>query len=137
MKRALLVLLSLVCFSCGKTDSSYVPDVAVNFSSPLSDPRLAKLTASGGAVLISGYGVCGLIIYRSPTGAYLAYDRCSSYNPQNRCAVTLDNPSLTVTDPCSGSKFSLEDGSPVKAPATRSLKSYTVNVSLNEIFVSN
>lgn len=137
MKRYLVVILSLICFGCGKADSSYVPNVSVNFSAPLSDPRLSKLTASGGAVLISGYGVSGLILYRSAANGYVAYDRCSSYQPEKRCAVTLDNPTLTVTDPCSGAKFSLEDGSPVKAPATRSLKSYTVNVSLNEISVYN
>lgn len=137
MKRFWVVVISVICFSCGKTDNSYIPDIAINFSAPLTDPRLSKLTASGGAVLISGYGVSGLIIYRSASAGYVAYDRCSSYEPQNRCAVTLDSPTLTVTDNCSGSKFSLEDGSPVKAPATRSLKSYVVNVSNNEIFVSN
>ncbi|RKR85352.1 nitrite reductase/ring-hydroxylating ferredoxin subunit [Mucilaginibacter gracilis] len=138
MKRFLTaILLSLVCFSCGKTDSSYVPNVAVNFSAPLTDPRLSKLTASGGAVLISGYGVCGLVLYRSASAGYVAYDRCSSYEPEKRCAVTLDSPTLTVTDPCSGGKFSLEDGSPVKAPATRSLKSYSVTVRGGEIAVQN
>jgi nitrite reductase/ring-hydroxylating ferredoxin subunit len=132
-----LAIVCLFFFSCGKTDNSYVPDVAVNFQSPLTDPRLSNLTVAGGAVLISGYGVCGLIIYRQPGGGYSAYDRCSSYMPQNRCAVTLDNPAFTVTDPCSGSKFSLTDGSPVKAPATKSLKMYAVSVNFNEIFVSN
>jgi len=51
--------------------------------------------------------------------------------------VVLDNNTLTCTDPCSGSKFSLIDGTPVKAPATRSLRAYSVNVSNFEIFVSN
>jgi nitrite reductase/ring-hydroxylating ferredoxin subunit len=132
-----LVVICLFFFSCGKTDNSYVPDVPVNFQSPLSDPRLSNLTVAGGAVLISGYGVCGLIIYRQPGGGYAAYDRCSSYLPQNRCAVTLDSPAFTVTDPCSGAKFSLSDGSPVKAPAVKSLKMYTVSVNFNQIFVSN
>jgi nitrite reductase/ring-hydroxylating ferredoxin subunit len=136
MKRFCLIILTLMCFSCGKNDG-YIPDISVNFSSPLSDPRLSKLSAAGGAVLISGYGICGLIIYRSPVSGYVAYDRCSSYQPEKKCAVVLDDPTLTVTDPCSGAKFSLNDGSPVKAPAVRSLKSYTVNVSNNEIFVSN
>lgn len=137
MKRwCVVIILSLIGLSCGKADSSYIPNVSVNFNAPLTDPRLSKLTAFGGAVLING-GVSGIIIYRSATAGYVAYDRCSSYEPEKKCAVTLDDPTLTVTDPCSGSKFSLTDGSPVKAPATRSLKSYVVNVSNNEIFVSN
>ncbi|MVN23250.1 Rieske (2Fe-2S) protein [Mucilaginibacter arboris] len=136
-KIAPILLLCLVFLSCGKTNQGTIPYVQVNFSAPLSDPRLSRLSVVGGAVTIDGYGLCGLIIYHSPTTGYVAYDRCSSYMPENRCAVTLDSPTLTATDPCSGSKFSLDDGSPVKAPATRYLRSYSVNVSINQIFVSN
>lgn len=132
-----ILFLCLFFLSCGKNNSSSIPYVQVNFSAPLSDPRLSRLSAYGGAVTIDGYGVSGIIIYRSPTNGYVAYDRCSSYLPENHCAITLDNPTLTATDPCSGSKFSLDDGSPVKAPATRYLRIYSVNVSLNQIFVTN
>jgi nitrite reductase/ring-hydroxylating ferredoxin subunit len=122
--------------SCGK-NSDPIPNVAVNFEAPLTDPRLAGLTAGGGVVFLANYGVAGIILYHEPDGSYAAYDRCSSYKPQNKCAVTLDSDHLTVTDPCSGSVFSLADGSPVKAPATYSLKSYYVTVANYEIFVSN
>jgi len=135
IKVCLAVCLCMM-FSCAK-QGSYIPNVAVNFQAPLNDPNLAALHSVGGAVLVNGYGVAGLIIYREADGSYAAYDRCSSFNPERKCAVTLDSPSFTVTDPCSGSKFSLADGSPVKAPATRSLKAYSVNVSNFEIFVSN
>jgi len=137
MKRLLLLLIiSVTALSCGKS-GDVVPSVAVNFQASLSDPRLSGLNVYGGAVLVAGYGVAGLILYREADGTYAAYDRCSSYMPQNRCAVTLDAGNFTVTDPCSGAKFSLIDGTPVKAPATRSLRSYSVNVSNFEIFVSN
>lgn len=132
-----ILLLCLFFLSCGKTNVGAIPNVLVNFSAPLSDPRLSRITAAGGAVTIEGYGVAGLIIYHRPDDIYVAYDRCSSYQPENRCAITLDSPTFTATDPCSGSKFSLSDGSPVKAPATRYLRSYSVNVSQNQIFVSN
>jgi nitrite reductase/ring-hydroxylating ferredoxin subunit len=130
------VIFILTCMACGKT-GDVVPNVSVNFQASLTDPRLNALHNTGGAVLVSGYGVAGLILYRTASGGYAAYDRCSAYLPQNRCAVTLDNPSLTVTDPCSGAKWSLNDGTPVKAPAIKSLKEYVVNVSNFEIFVSN
>jgi nitrite reductase/ring-hydroxylating ferredoxin subunit len=137
MRRMLLLLIiSLTFFSCGKS-GNVIPSVAVNFQASLSDPRLSALNVYGGAVLINGYGVAGLILYRESDGGYTAYDRCSSYMPQNHCAVTLDPGNFTVTDPCSGAKFSLIDGTPVKAPATRSLRSYSVSVSNFEIFVSN
>ena len=135
-KLGLLVVITLSFSSCGKS-GNLVPNVPVNFQADVDDPRLAALKSPGGAIIIKGYGVAGLIIYREPDLTYAAYDACSSYQPEKRCAVTLDNNSLTCTDPCSGSKFSLADGTPVKAPATRALRAYNVNVSNFEIFVSN
>jgi nitrite reductase/ring-hydroxylating ferredoxin subunit len=135
-KICLLAVMVFTFFSCGKS-GDVVPNVSVNFQADISDPRLSALHSPGGAVIIKGYGVAGLIIYREPDLSYVAYDACSSYMPEKRCMVTLDGNSLTCTDPCSGSKFSLADGTPVKAPATRSLKAYSVNVSNFEIFVSN
>ncbi|MDO3625549.1 hypothetical protein [Mucilaginibacter sp. BT774] len=132
----LLAVISLSFLSCGKSGDA-IPSVAVNFQAAVDDPRLAALKSPGGAIIIQGYGVAGLIIYREPDLTYAAYDACSSYQPGKRCAVTLDGNSLTCTDPCSGSKFSLADGTPVKAPATRALRAYNVNVSNFEIFVSN
>jgi len=137
MKWIYAVMLVAICsLGCGK-NTDPIPNVSVGFEDALTDPRLSALNTAGGVVLLSGYGVAGLIIYREPDGSYAAYDRCSSYKPQNKCAVTLDASHLTVTDPCSGSMFSLFDGTPVKGPATESLKSYYVSVSNYEIFVSN
>jgi nitrite reductase/ring-hydroxylating ferredoxin subunit len=135
-KLGIITTLILSCFACGKS-SDYVPNVSVNFQLALANPGLNALHNPGGAVLINGYGVAGLVLYRRSNGSYAAYDRCSAYLPQNKSAVTLDNPSLTCTDPASGAKWLLEDGSPVKAPAIKSLKEYTVNISNFEIFVSN
>ncbi len=135
-KFLLLLMATLSLLSCGKSGDA-VPNVAINFQASITDPRLSALNVPGGTVLINGYGVAGLILHREADGSYAAYDRCSSYLPQNHCAVTLDSGGFTVTDPCSGAKFSLIDGTPVKAPATRSLKSYDITVSNFEIFVSN
>jgi nitrite reductase/ring-hydroxylating ferredoxin subunit len=134
-----LTIISLVifgCMGCGKA-TDVVPSVPVTFQANLTDPRFAALKSVDGAVIVPGYGVAGLILFHEPDGSYAAYDACSAYLPQNKCVVTLDNPSITVTDPCSGSKFSLIDGTPVKAPATHSLRPYAVNVTSFEIFVSN
>ena len=135
-KLCLLAVISLSFLSCGKNVDP-VPSVSVNFEADINDPRLSALKSPGGAVIIKGYGVAGLLLYREPDLTYAAYDACSSYQPEKRCAVTLDGNSVTCTDPCSGSKFLLADGTPQKAPATRSLRSYSINVSNFEIFVSN
>jgi len=131
-----VLFISVLLTGCGK-DTGYIPDVAVNFSLPLTDPRLSRLSSPGGAVLISGYGIAGLVLYRRTDKGYAAFDRCSTVNPEQKCAITLDDPTLTVTDPCSGAKFLLEDGSPVKAPAVRALKSYTVAISGLNLHVTN
>lgn len=136
-KLVYLIGFVMVLAACGKEDQSYIPSVTVNFQAPLNDPRLTKLNSAGGAVAITGQGVAGLIIYRTPNNTYVAYDRCSSYQPEKRCAVTIDDTGLTATDPCSGAKFLLSDGTPVKAPATRSLRAYSVYVNNFNLFVSN
>ncbi|SFT13657.1 Ferredoxin subunit of nitrite reductase or a ring-hydroxylating dioxygenase [Mucilaginibacter polytrichastri] len=138
MQRLGLLLIGVLgLISCGKDNSSGIPNVSVNFQSPISDPRYIKLNSVGGAVTVSGYGVAGLVLYHNPDGSYEAFDRCSSYQPEKKCAVTIDNTGFQVDDPCSGSKFSLADGTPVKGPASRSLKSYSIQVANNTIFVSN
>ncbi|MCX2480878.1 hypothetical protein OQY15_17365 [Pedobacter sp. MC2016-15] len=136
IRAAWIILTVLVLSGCGKA-SNMVPNVAVNFNRPLTDPSLINLTNSGRAVLIDGYGVSGLVLYRTILNGYVAYDRCSTVNPGERCAVVLDEGAFTVTDPCSGAKFLLEDGSPAKAPATLSLKQYSVRVSGNTLQVTN
>lgn len=122
--------------SCAK-ENDIVPNVPVNFSSPLTDPRLSRLSTAGGAVALTGYGVAGIIIYRRIDNAYVAFDRCSTVNPQIKNAVVLDDPNITATDPVSGAKYSLHDGSPVKAPAKTSLKQYSVIIAGNTLQVVN
>jgi nitrite reductase/ring-hydroxylating ferredoxin subunit len=137
MKRIIgLLVISLLALSCAK-EESLIPNVPVNFSTPLTDPRLSRLSTAGGAVSIAGYGVAGIIIYRRADNAYVAYDRCSTVNPTKKNAVEIDDPSLTATDPVSGAKYLLYDGSPVKAPATTSLKQYSVIIAGNTLQVSN
>ncbi len=120
----------LLLLSCAK-EQHYMPDMPVNFSSPLTDPRLSRLNSPGGAVVINGHGIAGLILFRKPDMGYVAFDRCSTVNPEQKNAVELDDPALTATDRISGAKFSLYDGSPVKAPAKIALKQYQVIISGN------
>jgi nitrite reductase/ring-hydroxylating ferredoxin subunit len=131
-----LALLALLFSSCVKTGAD-IPNVEVNFADATTDPRLSALNVPGGAVLINGYGVAGLILYREADGTYACYDRCSTVNPQKLCAVNLNSGNFSVTDPCSGGEWDLIDGSPIKAPATISLKQYNISVSNFEIYVSN
>ncbi len=132
-----IVLLAICILTSCADKGLLVADVPVNFHASLNDPRLSALSGAGGAVAINGYGVAGMVIYRRADNRYVAYDRCSTVNPEQKCAVEIDSPNLTATDPCSGAKFSLYDGAPVKAPAKKSLKEYQVSVSSFEIAVIN
>jgi hypothetical protein len=138
MRRLGIALVLLLAISaCGK-QGNVVPNVSVNFQLQLNDPKYSPLRSVGSAVGIDGYGVAGVIVANTVNG-YVAYDRCSAYEPEKRCAVTISDSNLTVTDPCSGSKWLLQDGTPNKAPAVRSLKAYNVYIdaSRNYLTVSN
>lgn len=131
-KLALLSVLCLVFTACGKDNSSGIPVTTVQLTLPMTDPRISRLNSIGSAVYLNlndGYTgtVAGLLLYHG-NGGIVAFDRCSSYNPSERNAVVSDGSGFAALDAKSGSKFSLEDGSPVKAPATKSLRAYSAYI---------
>lgn len=133
----LYFLLLITCFtglSCSKDKEGLIPNVYVNYHTTL---EYFQIYNKNGVLIVNNEGVAGLIIYHRPDNAYVAYDRCSSVNPEQKCAVTPDDPNLTATDLCNGAKFSLYDGSAFKAPAKRPLKQYQVNVTSFGISVIN
>ena len=89
---------TILLASCGK-EKNYIADVPVDIKIFPSDPNYSKLTGGGGYVTIRG-GVSGIILYKKSSGQIVAYDRCSSYNPESKCAVNVNDPSITATDPC-------------------------------------
>jgi hypothetical protein len=120
--------LLLILVSCGKGEA-YLPDVPVNYT---VDMTTFSLGAENGVYTVQNAGIAGLLIVKTAVG-YRAYDRCSPVNPQERCKVTADEGGITVTDPCTGAKWLLFDGSPQKAPAVHYLKSYTLRIQGSQI----
>jgi nitrite reductase/ring-hydroxylating ferredoxin subunit len=116
-----LLLVMFFCVSCAKEDN-LIPNVPVNYYITVQE---FSIKATNGILMVPNLGVAGLVIYRTPENTYLAYDRCSTVNPEKKTPVIVDT-GLTLIDPASGAKYSIYDGSPVKAPATSSLKKYTV-----------
>ena len=121
ISRAVYTVVLFFLYSCGKEDSR-VPDVPVTYTFTEQD---FSINSRNGILLVNNKGVAGLLIYRGPNG-FVVFDRCSTVNPEKRCAVTPDESGLTATDPCSGAVFLLLDGSPAKAPAKFSLKQYSI-----------
>jgi len=123
--------------SCRKKDD-LVPNIAVNFTIFLSDPEFATLQTIGNYVFVTG-GVSGIVIYRFSQIEFVAFDRCCSYKPADRCAVLPDTANtLFLKCPCCHSKFSFLDGSVQAGPASRPLTLYnTVFDGNNSVHIYN
>ena len=113
----LFIFISLL--SCTKDSLNRIPEAFVNYRITIQEFNIKNKNGLLVVEKMNNTGVAGLLIYRRADNAFVAFDRCSSVNPQSRCAVVPDDPNLTATDPCSGAKFSLFDGSAVKAPAIK------------------
>ncbi|MEJ2905416.1 hypothetical protein [Pedobacter panaciterrae] len=119
-----LFLLVITFGGCGK-ESEMIPNVFVEYNVTVQE---FKIKAKNNVLLVDNQGVKGLMIV-AIGGGYRTFDRASSVNPQNGgCAVVPDSTGITATDPCTGAKFLLLDGTPQKAPAVRNLKSYTTSL---------
>lgn len=81
-------------------------------------------------------GVAGLIVMQVSDGQYVAFDRCSTVNPEKRCAVELKDDGPVAVDPCSGATYILTNGSP-SAIAECPLRSYYVRRDGDILIVSN
>ena len=127
-KFALLIFIaSLIAFSvaCKKNnDDSNIPYVAVNLKVYPSDPSFNKLQVPGGWVYITG-GSMGIVVYRISQDEFAAFDRHSTYKPEDLCRIEVDKTQITAVDSCSSSQWVITDGSVTKGPATRPLKKYT------------
>lgn len=95
----------------------------------LSFPEYVPLRSDKGFKEISDGGVRGIILYRVNANSFHAYERNCSYHPNEACAtVNVHSSGLFMADPCCGSNFSFEDGTPTGGPAWRPLRRYRTQV---------
>lgn len=135
IRRISVVLLTAFIFlGCSKNTDEFIPEVFVDYQVTVVQ---FGIEAKNRVLLVPNRGVAGLMIVAKPGGGYIAFDRCSSVNPKAKCQVTPDDNGITATDPCTGAKYLLTDGSPQKAPAVRNLKVYNVRYNGTLINVTN
>lgn len=135
--RYLLILLASIAVSCDEGDSDYgIPNYNVQVWIDLNSPAYSSLRALSGSAYVDG-GSKGIIVFHTIDDEYLAYDRHSTYEPENECVVELDSSFVAVEDPCSGSKWTLFYGSPISGPAELPLKQYTTYLSGNNLRIYN
>ena len=106
---AVLLLTLLALFSaCSKSSCNVVPDVLV--MERISLVQYPQVRLAQQAVAIEQGGFAGLIVVSLGNDQYIAFDRCSTVEPQKKCAVVVNG--LVATDPCSGATYILTNGSP-------------------------
>jgi nitrite reductase/ring-hydroxylating ferredoxin subunit len=122
---------------CKKDKNNAIPNIYVNFSINPNSTQYLKLNTVGGWAYVTG-GVRGIIIYRASIDQFMAFERDCPYQPLNTCAlVQVEKSGVVAIDSCCGSQFILTDGSPIKGPATTSLKQYTTSYDGTTLTVTN
>jgi len=129
--RLLLVFIFLTV-ACGDESCNVIPNVSVNQS--FSQGSTNAGLGIGQSMALAG-GVRGIIVYHSSSTGLVAYDRCSTVNPEERNQVVIKN-AFTLHDPVSNAEWLMEDGSPTKI-ATCPLKPYRVSTKGNIYYVQN
>ena len=111
-------------------DTTGIPDVYIDIPPiSLQNPDYSKLLAPNSTVFLEG-GIAGIVVYNTGRG-YVAYDRCSTVNPEQRTALEVDDTGFNLVDPISGAKFDLATGFPTKKPAEKALLTYRVIITGN------
>src|SRR5690606_25467934 len=115
---------------CGDGGCNVIPNVT--FRTNINRGSHVNVYSPHGWSNASG-GVRGLIVYNTGDGL-VAYDRCSTVNPEQRNQVEVDG--LLIVDRSSGAKWLLMDGSPTHI-AECSLRRYNVRKDGDSYYVSN
>lgn len=134
------VLLSLMFFTTCAPDVSDDAIPYVQFSDIIINldlPSYTTLKFDGGYQNITG-GVRGILVYRKNISTYIAYERNSSFHPNDACAtVDVHSSGLYIVDTCSNSTFDFNTGNPTGGPATRPLRQYVVTLNSFELTVTD
>jgi hypothetical protein len=128
MKLHFFLIFSLIFVgSCKKYKNHPVPSIPFNIPININLPSYNDLQGVGGYAFVNG-GSKGIIVYRRSFEEFVAFDRHSPADGGFDCPTPLTpNPEnfLELDDPCSGAKFSLFDGSPIKG-SDLGLRAYQV-----------
>lgn len=120
--------------NCTEKKNGIIPNVPVNLYFNINDPEFIHLAVPGNSLPISG-GVNGIVVYRVSVDDFVAFDRTCTYQPEDNCAVKIDN--AVAECPCCSSKFFLIDGAVFEGPATYPLKPYRVLFDGTNVRITN
>lgn len=122
--------------SCRDRNNNRVPDVPVNIAININQPDFFNLSVVTGWVYVTG-GSRGIIVYRKSQEEFVAIERHSSYQPEEACAVVVNEDGVILQDPCSGSQWLITDGTLVNGPAGLPLTTYDTQYSNPILYITN
>lgn len=130
--------LLLLFAACDKEEKGNVPEVDVDIYIDVNKPSYSDLQTTGGWVYITG-GSKGIIVYRRSSQKFKAYDRHCTYRPSKNCGrAKVDSSDIKIhCRSCSGSEYSIMDGSVLKGPASQPLKPYGTSFDGNTLHIYN
>jgi nitrite reductase/ring-hydroxylating ferredoxin subunit len=136
----LLLLILFVCIlpQCKKeSQQNEIPVVAVNIAiDPNSTLYLRLNTVNGWEYLTGGYQ--GIIVFRSSTNGFMAYERACPYDwSKSTARLVVESSGITTVCPSCNSKFILLDGSPYSGPSTYPMKQYQTSYNGSILYIYN
>src|SRR5690606_33208660 len=131
-----LLSVLILPMACKKGGCNVIDYRAFNMTISLVEFSELRLLMQPVALGVERGGVAGLIVMQVNDGEYVAFDRCSTVDPEKQCAVELDGNRPVAVDPCSGATYILTNGSP-SAIAECPLKPYYVKRNDGVLIVSN
>jgi hypothetical protein len=132
----ILLALVLIASGCRDRNTNRVPDVPVNIAINIYQPDFFNLTVPSGWVYITG-GSRGIIVFRKSNNEFVALERHSPDQPEDNCAVVVDDDNVLVSDPCSDSQWLISDGTIVQGPTTFALETYQASFQDPILYITN
>lgn len=127
-----ILILLIVNTGCKKDRDNdlQVPLVATNVTININLPGYSALSNPGGWAYVQG-GSRGIIVYRSSTTDFSAFDRHCPYNVMEGCKVSVLEGSIAEDEECCHSQFEIITGIPIAGEAERPLQSYRTHYNPN------
>ena len=134
----LLIVFVFILPQCKKeSQQNEIPVVAVNIAiDPNSTEYISLNTVNGWEYLTGGYQ--GIIVFRSSTNGFMAYDRACPYDwSKSTARLAVESSGITTVCPSCNSKFLLLNGSPYSGPSAYPMKQYQTSYYGGLLYIFN
>lgn len=138
----LLLFALFFTISCGNKREEYIPFVPVNFTVDIAINN--DLTTPGFSLIYPNEGFGGVVVYCSyydysapANSLYFAYDAACTFEVNDSCSVVNEGNSFFGECPCCHTKYEFSTGYPVEGQALYPLKSYSISVLNNKLYIRN